>query len=324
MPLTLRSSVAALTIAVSVIGCSKPPMPAATSSPRVAASPTPTPTRPPTPGATARPSATATPTAPGPSARPSHVFVVVLENKSAKQALGRHAEYLKSLADRYGLATNYLAAAHPSQPNYLELFSGSTQGVTDNDPHDIDAPTLADQLEAAGLTWRVYAENVPPGCFTGDRSTGGPDGDGEYRRKHNPAISFTSISGDPARCANITDFSHFDPAASDFALVVPNMCHSMHDCSIGTGDAWARDFIGRLLDDPAMDDGLLIITFDEGHGKANDVATIVVSHHMDRPITSDVAYTHASLLRTIENLFGLPCLADACDADPMADLLPSG
>lgn len=324
MPVTrVRSSPFALAVLILLVACGTPPGPSTKrASPSRSPSPTSaasTPTPVPTPGRTATPSATASP---GPPTRPSHVFVVVLENKSASQALGRNADYLKGLADRYGLATNYTATAHPSQPNYLELFSGSTQGVTDNDPHDIDAPTLADQLEAAGLTWRVYAENMPPGCFTGARATGGPDGDGEYRRKHNPAISFTSISGDPSRCPNITDFSHFDPAASDFALIVPNMCHSMHDCSVAKGDAWASDFIGRLMDDPAMDDGLLVITFDEGRGKANDVATIVVSQHMDRPLTSDVAYTHASLLRTIEDVFGLPCLADACDAKPMLDLLP--
>lgn len=317
----LRSAAAVLGAIVILAACSNPP--AASHPPTSGAAPpsTPTSTLRPSPTPTATPTASPTPATGG---RPSHIFLLVLENKSASQALGRHADYLKSLADRYGLATNYVATAHPSQPNYVELFSGSTQGVKDNDPHDIDGETLADQLEAAGLTWRVYAENVPTDCFTGERSTGGPDGSGEYRRKHNPAISFTSISGDPSRCANITDFSHFDPTATDFSLIVPNMCHSMHDCSIAKGDAWASDFIGRLMDDPAMDDGLLFITFDEGRGDANEVATIVVSHHMDQPQASDARYTHANLLRTIEDLFGLPCLADACDAQPMSDLLPAG
>ena len=68
--------------------------------------------------------------------------------------------------------------------------------MTDDKPHDLTAPSLADQLEAAGFSWRVYAENYPGGCFTGPTSLDGADGKGDYRRKHNPAISFTAISGD--------------------------------------------------------------------------------------------------------------------------------
>ncbi|MEO8511881.1 MAG: hypothetical protein ABI534_11665 [Chloroflexota bacterium] len=151
MPVNPRSRAIAIAAALVVVlaGCGGAPNPSPTGA-ALAPTPTPAPTRTPTPSATATPTATS-----GAPTRPSHVFVVVLENKSASQALGRHADYLKSLADRYGLATYYVAASHPSQPNYMELFSGSTQGVTDDDPHDIDAPTLADQLEVAGLTCRV-------------------------------------------------------------------------------------------------------------------------------------------------------------------------
>ncbi len=256
---------------------------------------------------------------------PSHVFVVIFENEAADAALGPEAPYLASLAARYGYATNYLATTHPSQPNYLEIFSGSTQGVTDDKPHDVTAPSLADQLEGAGFTWRVYAENYPGNCFTGKKSLDGADGKGEYRRKHNPAISFTAISGDPARCANITDFSHFDPAGSDVAFIVPNQCNDMHDCPISTGDAWAKRFLAPLIASPAMADGVLFITFDEAHGdRSNHIATIVVAPRLAAPVTSAKAYGHPSLLRTIEELYGLPCLADACQAEPMADLLPPG
>ena len=259
------------------------------------------------------------------SAHPSHVFVVIFENQAADAALGPDAPYLASLAARYGNATNYDATTHPSQPNYLELFSGSTQGVTDDKPHDLTAPSLADQLEGAGFSWRVYAENYPGGCFAGPMSLDGADGKGDYRRKHNPAISFTAISGDRTRCANITDFSHFDPAASDVAFIVPNQCNDMHDCPVATGDAWAKRFLGPLIASPAMADGVLFITFDEAHGDtANHIATIVVAPRLAAPVASAKAYGHPSLLRTIEQLYGLPCLADACKAEPMIDLLPAG
>jgi len=149
-----------------------------------------------------------------------HVYLIVMENKAYESIVGSgEAPYLNDMISRYGLATRYTAVAHPSEPNYIALFSGATQGVTDDGVHDLDAPNLADQLEQKGLTWRVFAQNVPLGCYTGAVASGGPDGDGTYTRKHEPAISFTSIAGDPVRCRNITDLSHFDPAAANFELI---------------------------------------------------------------------------------------------------------
>ena len=104
---------------------------------------------------------------------------------------------------------------------------------------------------------------------------------------------------------------------------MPNQCNDMHDCPIGTGDAWAKRFLAPLIASPAMADGILFITFDEAHGDtSNHVATIVVAPRLAAPVTSAKQYGHASLLRTIEELYGLPCLADACRAEPMTDLLP--
>jgi phospholipase C len=259
------------------------------------------------------------------SASVNPVYLLVLENKTASQILeSTSAPYLSSLAKQYAVATNYSAVAHPSQPNYLALFSGSTQGVTDDKRHELDATTLADQLSQAGRTWRVFAENVPQGCFTGASAKGGPDGNGTYTRKHEPAISFRSISGDPTACANITDFSHFDPAAADFSLIAPNACHDMHDCSVATGDAWLKTFVPRILDSSAFHNGgTLFITTDESDDSngPNRVATIVVSAHGPHGVTSKRPYDHYSLLRTIQQLLGLPCLANSCDAQPMTDLV---
>lgn len=248
----------------------------------------------------------------------------MFENKDASEILsGGQAPYLASLAREYAPAVNYRAITYPSQPNYLALFSGSTHGIADNELHDIDAPSLADQLEEARLSWRVAAENVGPGCFTEAFSLDGLDGEGIYSRKHNPAISFTSISGDPARCANITDLTHFDPDAADFTLIVPNNCHSMHDCSIADGDAWLRGFLPRILESDAYrDGGVVFITFDEDRGDGdNRVATVVVSERARRGAVSERAYTHYSLLRTVQELLGLSCLAESCNAEPMSDLL---
>ena len=108
-----------------------------------------------------------------------------------------------SFVDRYGLAEQSFGVARPSQPNYFALFSGSTHGVTDNGGHDLDAPTIADQIEATGRTWGEYAENRPPDCFSGRSAKDGRDGPGVYQRKHAPAISFNSIRTDPDRCGRL-------------------------------------------------------------------------------------------------------------------------
>lgn len=306
--------------------------PAATSPGSTGASPAgtpamrlPSPTVPTTPTPTA--SVASSPTAPEALPAFSHVWVIVMENHGLERVLGSdRVQYIDSLIARYGLAEQYHAVARPSQPNYLALFSGSTHGVTDNDAHDITAPTIADQLEASGRTWRAYAENVPPGCFTGATATDGRDGPGEYARKHAPAISFTSISGDPRRCANITDFSAFDPAASDFAFITPNLCHDAHDCSLGDADDWLATFLPRILDSPAYQDGgVVFLTFDESEGNVpagGQVATIVISPDVARGLHSTVPHDHYSLLRTIQDAWDLGCLANSCAANTLSEFFP--
>ncbi len=260
------------------------------------------------------------------------VIVVMFENKSELDVLGSaSAPYLTSLIPKGALSTDYQAIAHPSQPNYLALFSGSPQGVVDDEVHNVTAPTLADQIEAAGLTWRVYAENLPATpCFAGATATGGPDGEGLYARKHNPAISFTDISSSPARCANIQPLSQFAPDAADFIWVVPNMCHTMHDCPTADGDAWFKGFAPKILDSPAFQaggNGVLYVTFDESDDTArrNEIRTLVLGPNVKAGSQTDTAHTHYSLLRTIETGLGLPCLASACSANTMGEMFsPAG
>ena len=275
-----------------------------------------------------RPStAAATSASPPSSAAIGPIYVIVMENKESSEVLGNlDAPFLNRLAAEYAVATSYTGVAHPSQPNYLALFSGSTQGVTDDGVHTItDAQTLAGQIEAAGRTWHVAAENIPDGCFTGSTASGGPDGAGDYARKHNPAISFGQIAGDPAECSRIVDFAHFDADLGDFWLIVPNLCHDMHDCSIADGDAFLARFVPTILDASSFkSDGVLFLTFDEGTsdaGGGGTVATLAIGPGAAAETASDAAYDHYSLLRTVEDAWGLPCLANACEARSMADLL---
>ncbi|MGC8635025.1 MAG: alkaline phosphatase family protein [Candidatus Limnocylindrales bacterium] len=279
-------------------------------------------TSPATAAATSAPSA-AMPAPAGGLPAFSHVYLIVLENHGLASILGSpDAPYLHSLISDYGLATDYRAVAHPSQPNYLALFSGSTQGVTDDGVHDIAAPTVVDQLEAAGRSWRVYAQNVPGGCYRGASASGGEDGPGTYARKHEPAISFTGISRNPARCADIADFTHFDPAAAAYELIIPNMCNDMHDCSVAEGDRFLAGFVPRILASQAWrQGGVLFITWDEGSGP-EPVATLVVARGVRAGFRSAVPHDHYSLLRTIEAAWQLPCLGNACHANVLSEFFP--
>ena len=261
--------------------------------------------------------------------RIGHVYLLILENKSPGQISDRDAApYYNSLLRRYASTTDYHGVARPSQPNYIALLSGSTHGVDDDNSHDIDAPTIADQLEAKGRTWHVYAENVPPDCFSGRTASGGRDGPGTYARKHEPAISFDGIRQNPARCANITDLSSLRPAAADFSLIIPNLCHDMHDCGVAQGDRFLSELVPRLVDDPSWaENDLLVITFDEGAGddRDNDLLTLFVGASVKPEFRSSVRYDHYSLLRTFQDAWGLGCLARTCTAPAMTDLFkPDG
>jgi hypothetical protein len=253
----------------------------------------------------------------------SHIYLIVMENKEYGSIVGNTAApYINSLIHRYGLATNYDAVAHPSEPNYLALFSGSTQGVSDDAVHTFASRNLADQLDAHGRSWRVFAENVPLGCSNAVSAAGGEDGFGTYARKHEPAISFSDISRSSSRCARITDFSHFSPTAASFELIVPNMCNDMHDCSVATGDSFLAGFVPRITRSAAFATSALFLTWDEGSTSTaggGHVATLVVSPKVAPGTRSATRHDHYSLLRTIENSWSLGCLANSCQTNDLRE-----
>ena len=257
----------------------------------------------------------------------TRVVVVWMENEEASKITATSMPYLFSLATRFGQATEMYAIAHPSQPNYLAVWSGSTHGVTDNGTHDIDAASLASQATAAGKQWRVYAQNVPDNCFAKSSARAGSDGPGApgtYVRKHEPAISFRSVSGSPSECAKIQPLAAFDPTAFDVAFVAPNLCNDAHDCSLAKGDAFLQAFLPSMLDSPDWSHTLLVVSFDEGTSDVNgggNVFTVLARAGLSG-MTSSTMHTHYAVLRTIEDILGLPCLANACDEAPLSEFLP--
>jgi phospholipase C len=234
--------------------------------------------------------------------------------------------YLYGLSATYGRADRFYAVTHPSLPNYLAFWSGSTQGVTDDATHDLSAESLSNQLTAAGRSWRTYAQGYPTGgCNTAGSYSGGVDGPGAagaYARKHNPAMSFTFVSGG-SQCANIQPLARFDPNVN-FAFVAPNLCNDMHDCSSAQGDAFLQAFLPKVFAAPDWAHTLLVVSFDEGTTDVNGggrVFTMIARQGL-AGLTSTTAHDHYGLLRTVEDIFGLPCLGASCSATPLDEFLP--
>ena len=249
-----------------------------------------------------------------------------MENRDASAITASSMPYLVGLARAYGRADQFYAITHPSPPNYLAFWSGSTQGVTDDAVHTFAATSLANQMTSVGRSWRTYAQDYPAGgCYTGSAYSGGPDGPGvpgTYARKHNPAMSFAFVSGS-SQCDNIQPLARFDPGVN-LAFVVPNLCNDMHDCSAAQGDAFLRAFLPTVFAAPDWPHTLLVVTFDEGATNVNGggrVFTLVARQGL-AGVTSSTLHDHYGLLRTIEDVFGLPCLRAACGATPLDEFLP--
>ncbi len=327
-------------LVVTTTGSGGPPPaePPASKTPTSAPSPVTTPTATDTPAATpvaatpaptvATPAPTvatpAPPVAGGSLPNFSHVYVIMLENKEYSSIVGSSsAPFINSLIARYGLATNYYAVGHPSEPNYIALTSGGTQGVSDDGVHNLGADNVFSQVAASGRTWHAYMQGFPGNCSTVASSSSVSDGPGlagGYVRKHDPAISYTSISGNSAACANITNLASFDPAAANLEFITPNLINDMHDGTVADGDNFLKAFLPEITGSPAFANSVVFVTVDEGSSNANGgghVMTIAITPNMTAGFQATGAYSHYSLLRTIEQAWGLPLLGNASSASSL-------
>jgi phosphatidylinositol-3-phosphatase len=245
-----------------------------------------------------------------------HVVVVIFENKEEAQVIGAGtAPTFTSLARHYAQLTRYYAVTHPSLPNYVALVSGGTQGITsDCTTCIVNARNLADSLDASGRTWKTYAEGLPQPGFTGAFA-------GRYAKKHVPFLYFRDIAASPGRRRRIVSLTQLRAdlranALPDFALVVPDLCHSMHDCSVRTGDRWLAATIPPLLKLPNT---VVFVIFDEGTSH-NRVPALALGTAV-RPGTRVGSRTgHYSLLRTVEAAWGLPLLGHSAAAKPIVGI----
>jgi hypothetical protein len=263
---------------------------------------------------------------------PSHVAVIVMENEEYPSIIGSSSTpYINALARRYALATRMFAISHPSLPNYLALTGGSTFGITsDCTGCTVHQTSLIDQLSAAHISWKAYIEDLPRSCFSGPSA-------GEYAKKHDPFMYYTSVAGQPARCRNVVGLSRLagderSGTLPRFIWITPNLCHDMHDCPPVTGDRFLSALVPPLLRSLGPQ-GVLFLTWDEGStnngccrmAAGGHVATIVAGPGARRGARLRTPVDHYSTLQTIEDVLGLPRLRGAsCPCTPSLQPLLAG
>src|SRR5947199_19278 len=156
------------------------------------------------------------------------LVVVLMENHDLADIYGP-ATYMTQLADQYGLAQHWESITNPSQPNYIALIGGSTFGVSgDGNSPNLNHPTIVDIIEASGHTWKAFAEDAS-GSGCGLNPPRGED--------HFPFLSYTTITGNSARCANLLPGSSNEViaalnAGTNFIWLTPNDCNNMHSCGV--------------------------------------------------------------------------------------------
>lgn len=282
-----------------------------------------------------------------------HVYMVYMENKGYDDIVGSpNAPFLNSLINNFGFADNYYALTHGSLPNYYPILGGTDFGITYNCASAcIDATsTLFSNIDAAGLTWRSYAQSLEPGASPLVSS-------GDYAFDETAFPAFTLISGNPTYAAahivpleqmaidlessatapNYAWFAanedyngegptDFPWGALRFALsqISPN-----HQYNVPALDQYLSETVPVILNSNAWQDpaekSVLVVTFDEdnnntslGFGnEGNHIVTVVIPSPgaiaggmKSGAFVDSTHYDHYSLLRTIEDALGLPPLTN--------------
>jgi phosphatidylinositol-3-phosphatase len=246
--------------------------------------------------------------------RPAHIVIVMEENHSYADIIGSaSAPYINALANEGALFTSSFAVTHPSQPNYLALFSGSTQGSTDDScPLTFQGANLASELIAAGLTFTGYAEDLPDVGYTGCTS-------GSYARKHSPWVNFTTVPS-----SDNQPFSSF-PSSFNYSqlptvsFVIPNLNNDMHDGTIQQGDTWLKNTIDPYVQWAKSNNSLLIVTWDEDDSSQNNQIPTIFVGPMVKSGQYSETINHYTVLRTLEDMYGLTPLNNSANVSGISD-----
>lgn len=257
-----------------------------------------------------------------PLPRPDHIVIVIEENHAFHQIIDSPAApYLNTLAQTGALLTNSYGVTHPSQPNYIALFAGFTEGIVKNTcPNSLTAPNLRSTLAAVGVTFAGYAEDLPQVGATDCVA-------GAYVRKHNPWVNWQSSPINEVPAHENRPFSDFP---TDFeslptvSIVIPNQQNDMHDGRdperIERADRWLRTHLDRYVQWSETHNSLLIVTWDEDNGKSdNHIPTIVVGPMVRRGRYGEQV-DHYGLLRTIEDMYGATPVGLSREASPLTTI----
>lgn len=263
---------------------------------------------------------------PGPTPSPSpaptipaadHVFLVVLENHSFSEVIGNPAmPYLNALAAAHSLAANYFANAHLSIADYFMLTTGQIESSDNNFSGTVADDNVARAIFGAGKSWKAYMESLPAPGYTGNDVY-------PYLKHHDPFSYLTDVLNASAQAANIVPLTQLSldlssGAAPAFAFIVPNAENDAHDCpgggagcsdadKLAVADTWLKTNLDPLINSPAFNNSVLIITWDESNDAdiangGGQVATVIVGAHVKPAFQSTTFYQHQSTLRLILDL----------------------
>lgn len=255
-----------------------------------------------------------------------HVVWIWMENHTRSQVLGdpQAAPYEVSLAAQCATATAYRNIGSPSLPNYIGATSGATQGIGDDAPpasHPLTVDNLFRQVRTAGGSERSYQEAMAAPCQLMSA--------GRYAVKHNPAAYYVGPGGQDRAACQADDVPVIQLGADlvgghlpTFSFVTPDLCHDTHDCSVSTGDAWLAAELPPILTSPAYRAGstVVFVVWDE----YTPLPVLVLAPSVRPGTTVTVGFDHYALLRTTEELLGLPgrlgATAGATDLRPLFDI----
>jgi hypothetical protein len=267
------------------------------------------------------------------------IFVIVMENEDWSSIKGSaSAPYINTvLLPSFAHAENYRNGdLHPSLGNYIALEAGNNLGIAfDVPPSEVHLPVtchLASYLEATGLSWKAYEEGISGGtCPIADAYP--------YAVSHDPFVYLDDVAGNPPNPGTATCIQHIRPyselardlqtgAVARYNFITPDLCHSGHDTCpplndrVRQIDTWlARELPVIMGSQTFHDGGAILITWDESASGDNPIGMIVVSPLAKPGYAGPLAYSHASTVRTIEEVFGItPLLRDAGSAASLSDL----
>src|SRR3989441_990945 len=252
-----------------------------------------------------------------------YVMIILMENHNICDIYthcGGTGTYMTALADAYSIARqdNY-CNVNPSLPNYLCLSGARDFGCSgyDGGPNSNpctnsawNSPNIIDRILGAGLTWKAYMEDMPSNCYTSDS--------GNYAVRHNPFVYYNDIVSNSTRCNKVVPAGTAGSAlvadlaststASNYMWFTPNTCNDMHDCDIPTGDTYLSVLVPLILGSNVFltQRAALLLTFDEGYGQP--IYTVWAGPVVKTAYTSSTAYSHYSVLSTIESNWNLPPL----------------